>query len=243
VNTRDRRCLGDVGGRQALETGSLRPVNRFALLIVPALTAVFALRTGFVPFKLGVPGACGLILWLELRRLPPESRRELWAVIWAFGMSMIGDWFLSNRNGREHFFEAGIGAFFLAHLGYAGYALMNGRLHRPGLMVLLLVFVPYYGFWLAPAIDGVVLNGSVLLYLLISCVALAAAIGLSQAAWVKGLYVAGIGLVVFSDTIISFKEFLNYDGLNGLILPTYYLAHLCVTLSILIRFRPGHSTR
>jgi hypothetical protein len=55
--------------------------------------------------------------------------------------------------------------------------------------------------------------------------------------------VAGIVLVVFSDTIISFKEFLDYDGLNWLILPTYYLAHLAITLSILIRFPPAHSTR
>ena len=56
---------------------------------------------------------------------------------------------------------------------------------------------------------------------------------------VKGLYVAGIVLVVFSDTIISFKEFLDYHALNGLILPTYYLAHLAITLSILIRFAAG----
>jgi hypothetical protein len=84
---------------------------------------------------------------------------------------------------------------------------------------------------------------AVLGYLLISCVALAAAIGLRQPGVVKSLYVAGIVLVVISDTIISFKEFLDYHDLNGLILPTYYLAHLAITLSILIRLRPAHSTR
>jgi uncharacterized membrane protein YhhN len=218
-------------------------MTRFARLIGPALVAVLALRTGYLPFKLAVPGCCALILGLELRPLPAETRRQLWAVIWAFGMSMVGDWFLSNRGGREHFFEAGIGGFFLAHLGYLGYALMNGRLSRLGLGLLLLVFVPYYGLLLAPAIERAVLNGAVLCYLLISCIALAAAIGLRQPGVVKGFYVAGIALVVLSDTIISFKEFLDYHDLNGLILPTYYVAHLTITLSILVRFRPAHSTR
>jgi uncharacterized membrane protein YhhN len=221
---------------------TLVPVNRIALLLGPVLVAVIALRTGYLPFKLGVPGCCALILCFELRRVPSASSRELWALIWAFVMSMIGDWFLSNRSGREHYFEAGIGAFFLAHVGYLGYALMKGRLHRLSLGVLLLIFVPYYRMWLAPAIEGAMLNAAVFLYLLISCVALAAAIGMSQGGAIKWLYVAGIGLVVFSDTIISFKEFLSYHGLNALILPTYYLAHLVITLSILIRFTPADST-
>jgi uncharacterized membrane protein YhhN len=225
------------------ESATLPSVKRLVWLLVPVTCAVIALRTGSLPFKLAVPGCCGVILWLELHRLPVPDRRAVWAVIWAFGMSMVGDWFLSNRTGREHFFEAGIGGFFLAHLGYLGYALMNGRLSWRGLGLLLLVFVPYYGLLLAPGIERVVLNVAVLLYLLISCVALAAALGLRQSTAVKGLYLAGIGLVVLSDTIISFKEFLDYGRLNWLILPTYYLAHLCITLSILVRFEPGQSKR
>jgi hypothetical protein len=38
-----------------------------------------------------------------------------------------------------------------------------------------------------------------------------------------------------SDTIISFNEFLGYRELNSLILPTYYLAHLTITTSLLLR--------
>jgi hypothetical protein len=41
--------------------------------------------------------------------------------------------------------------------------------------------------------------------------------------------------VVFSDTIISFSEFLHYRTLNAWILPTYYLGHLTITTSILLR--------
>ena len=108
--------------------------------------------------------------------------------------------------------------------------------------VLLVAFVPYFGLALSPPIGSRVLWIAVLLYLLISCVSLAAAVGVKQAGWVKGFYVAGLGLVVFSDTVISFNEFLRYRALNGWILPTYYLAHLAITASILLRpeLRRGH---
>lgn len=215
----------------------LRSVNRHLLLIVPLLSGILALRTGYLPFKVCVPGCCGLILALELPRLSPALRKQVCAVIWAFGMSMVGDSFLSNRNGHAHFFEAGIGAFFLAHVGYLGYALMNGRLHRLGLIAMLVVFLPFYGLCLAPGIRNGVLSGAVLLYLLISCVAFAAALGLKQEGLIKGFYVAGIALVVFSDTIISLSEFLHYRHLNWLILPTYYLAHVTITLGMQTRFR------
>ena len=142
---------------------------------------------------------------------------------------------MSNRPGHAHFFEAGIAGFFVAHLGYLGYALRNGGLHRLTLAVLLVGFVPYFGLALSPAIGSWGLWIAVLLYLLISCVSLAAAAGLKQTGLVKGFYVGGLGLVVFSDTIISFNEFLRYRELNGWILPTYYLAHLAITSSVLLR--------
>lgn len=157
-------------------------------------------------------------------------------VIWAFGMSMLGDWFLSNREGNAHYFEAGIGAFFLAHLGYLGYAVMNGRIRFDALAFLLLVFLPYFGLALAPHMGSAVLGGAVLAYLLISCLALAAALGLRQPLGIRLFYVAGIGSIVLSDTVISFSEFLQFRVLNFLILPTYYLAHLLITYSILTRF-------
>lgn len=210
-------------------------MNYLALLVLPAVAAALALGTGRLPFKLGVPALCALILVSILRRSPPTGRQQIWAVVAAFGFSMVGDYFLSSRRGHPHYFEAGIAAFFCAHLGYLRYSLLNGGLHRRALWVLLLVFVPYFGFALAPVIGSGVLRVAVLLYLLISCVGLAAALGLKQPTVIKSIYAAGIGLVVFSDTIISFSEFLRYRALNAWILPTYYLAHLAITASILLR--------
>ena len=210
-------------------------VNYLALLVLPVVAAGLALATGRLPLKLGVPALCALILVSTLRRSPPSGRQQVWAVVAAFGLSMVGDYFLSSRRGHPHYFEAGIAAFFGAHLGYLRYSLLNGGLHRRALAVLLLVFVSYFGLALAPVIESGMLRVAVLLYLLISCVGLAAALGLKQPVVVKSIYAAGIGLVVFSDTIISFSEFLHYRALNGWILPTYYLAHLAITASILPR--------
>ena len=137
---------------------------------------------------------------------------------------MVGDFFLSNRPGHTHFFEAGIAAFFVAHLGYLRYALLNGKLHRLALAILLAGFGSYFGLALAPAISDRVLWVASLLYLLISCVGFAAALGLKQPPRVKGLYVAGIGLVVFSDTVISFSEF-------------------CTTATLMVGFSPPTISR
>jgi len=213
-----------------------------ACLILPAVAAGLALSTGRLPFKLAVPGLCGTLLLVGLRRGGPALRRQVGAVIAAFGLSMVGDYFLSSRGGRAHYFEAGIAAFFVAHLGYLRYALANGRLHRWALGALLAAFVPYFGLALSPAIASRTLWIAVLLYLLISCVGLAAGLGLRQSPLVKGLYVAGLALIVFSDTLISFSEFLRWRALDAWILPTYYLAHLTITSSILLRVEPRPPT-
>lgn len=208
---------------------------RFAWLVVPLISAGMALATGRLPWKLGVPACCGAILLSQRRRVSPRCRLQVGAVVFGFALSMVGDYFLSSRRGHAHYFEAGIAAFLLAHLGYLAYALANGRLHWGALSLLLAGFVPYFILGLAPAIPAPGLWVAVLLYLLVSCVGFAAAWGLRVAALPRGLFIAGIGLIVFSDTLISFSEFLRWSALNAWILPTYYLAHLALSSSLLAR--------
>jgi hypothetical protein len=74
-----------------------------------------------------------------------------------------------------------------------------------------------------------------LFYLVISCFSVAAAWGIKQLIpRAKWGYVLGISLILFSDTIIAFKEFTLFQSLNFLILPTYYLAQLCITFSLMV---------
>ncbi len=209
---------------------------RYCFLLLPACLAVAADQTGYLPFKMGVPILCALLL-IALFRTRLWQRADIWYVIAAFVFSAIGDYFLSNKRGNESYFVIGIAAFFVAHLGYLGFSLLNGKLHRVTLGVLLVGYVPYFVLALRPAIPDPILFGAVLLYLLVSCVGLAAAAGLRLAPIGKWLYVFGILMVVVSDTFISFNEFLKYRTFNDWILPTYYLAHVAVTASVLTTLR------
>jgi uncharacterized membrane protein YhhN len=156
-------------------------------------------------------------------------------VVAAFVFSAIGDYFLSHKSDNENYFVIGIAAFFAAHLGYLGFCLVHGRLNRLALTVLLVGYLAYFLFFLRPAIGEPLLLAAVLLYLLISCVVLSAALGLNLSPGAKWFYAFGILMIVVSDTFISFNEFLHYRFFNDWILPTYYLAHLTVTASISVR--------
>ncbi len=204
-------------------------------LLIPATLAVIATVTNYLPAKMGVPLACALILFFVLGFRRGKAGADVYFVIAAFVFSAIGDYFLSNKGGQSLYFVIGIGLYLLAHLGYLGFAWRNGRLSGPVFLLLLLIFLPYYMILLYPAIADPVLSFFVLAYLLISCLTLAVAAGLRLSRLVKGFYVLGITLIVLSDTVISFNEFLQYRELNWLILPTYYLAHLSISYALLRR--------
>ncbi|MCA9186483.1 MAG: lysoplasmalogenase [Pirellulaceae bacterium] len=198
------------------------------LLIVPLCLAGYALKTQEIVAKMGVPLSCAVLVILTAARTVALRRSAVWLVV-ALSFSAAGDWFLSNRNGRESYFLAGIGLFFIAHVGYLVFARHYGTIHRPTLFVLFGIFLPYYTLGIFPNISGSLLPIAVLSYLLISCIVLSAAAGFKRPRSARVAYIAGITLIVFSDTVISFREFLDWHGWDWLILPTYYLAHLCVT--------------
>jgi uncharacterized membrane protein YhhN len=219
-----------------------KTMGYFRYLLVPAVLGVIALFTDWLPAKMGVPLACALILLLAWRSDESVAlgRDSLWVVA-ALVFSAAGDYFLSNKAGQAIFFVIGIGLYLLAHLGYLGFAWANGRLNRKVFAIALLLYLPYGLFLLRPAIADALLFCAVLAYLLISCLVFAVACGLRMAQPGKGLYQLGIGLIVLSDSIISFSEFLHFQSLDGLILPTYYLAHLCITTALLLRLQgPGN---
>ncbi len=203
------------------------------LLLIPTSLGVAATVTDILPFKMGVPLSCALLLLLVSRQKTAD-RRAIAPVVGAFFFSAIGDYFLSNKVDSAAYFISGIAAFFVAHIGYLSFSLKTGRLQRSALMTLLTGYVAYFISYLYPAIDDAVLSAAVLAYLLISCFALAAALGMRTTGAAKWLYVLGILLIVVSDTFISLNEFLGYRSFNSLILPTYYLAHLAISLALIL---------
>lgn len=208
---------------------------KYLLLIIPAVLAYLALDGYGFFFKSGTAGAGSLILFYIFLKNTRQNK-DVWMIIGAFAFSIAGDWFLSNMKGDSGMFVTGIALYFIAHVGYLLFALFNGKVNKLFTGILLAGFLVFYFLTLFPAIDGGVMKIAVLIYLLISCLSLGAAIGLKTNVVVKWSYSFGIALILFSDTIISFKEFVDYNHLNYLILPTYYLAHISITFSILKNF-------
>lgn len=206
----------------------------FLPLLIPLVMAILAVAGyGFI-YKAAVPGTCAIILLLLFRKLL-KARPDNWFVIGAFLFSIAGDWFLSNKGDSFMMFSAGIGLYLIAHVGYLLFALRNGRMAKLFTLVLLVGYLLFFFVKLYPALDDTILLIAVLSYLLISCFSLGAAYGILLAPVVKWSYFAGVTLVLLSDTIIALNEFISYDALNFLILPTYYAAHIIITYALLRR--------
>jgi uncharacterized membrane protein YhhN len=205
---------------------------RAGWLFLPLGLAIVALATRNVCTKMSVAVSCAIILAWTLRWAQAGLRGSWWVVA-ALCFSAAGDWSLFYKGRGEAFFLGGIALFFCAHLGYLFFASRQGRLDWRILGILLGVYLYYYVFCLRPAIKSLALALAVLFYLVISCVVLSTAWGMRMGPQLKWPYVVGIGLIVFSDTLISFNEFLGWKQWNWLILPTYYLAQLCVSWTLL----------
>jgi len=203
----------------------------FLWFLVPFVFSVLAYQGfGFV-YKAAVTLSCLLIIGLGWKSTS-KKHKETWLIVAAFVLSIVGDWFLSNKGQRFQMFAAGIGFYFLAHVGYLTYALQKGSLHKLFTFVLLSFYLLFFALVLWPAIDNAVLLFAVLGYLLISCLSLGAAINLNESSITKTAYFFGVALILLSDTIISFKEFTSYQSLNFLILPTYYAAHMVISFAV-----------
>ena len=204
----------------------------YTLLLVSVISAILALITSDFIFKSGTAGiGIFILLVLNFRKVKPS--KDTWFIIGAFLFSIGGDWFLSNMDGDPVMFSKGIALFFLAHVGYLMFALLNGRINWKITGIILTAFLVFYFLILYPAIEEKILVTAVLIYLLISCLSMGAAISIQNDRVVKWAYAFGIFLILFSDTIISLTEFTGYNTLNFIILPTYYLAHISITFSLI----------
>lgn len=206
----------------------------YALLLIPVSSAILALVYHDFACKSGVAGS-GILILIILYFNQLKTAKDVWMIMGAFLFSIGGDWFLSNRHGNTGMFITGIALFFFAHVGYLSFALLNGRLNRVFTILLLVIYLPLFFLKLYPAIENKMLMSASLVYLLISCFSLGAAMGIKAKPIVKWVYVFGIIMVLFSDTVIAFREFAAYKQLSFLILPTYYLAQVCILLAVMLK--------
>ncbi|MBT8301069.1 MAG: lysoplasmalogenase [Maribacter sp.] len=201
------------------------------LFLAQIMFAIIAIVTDIIIFKIGVAALGTLILLLAYSKNLTKIM-DVWVIILAFVCSIIGDYFLSNMNGDNAMFMIGISLYLLAHIGYLVFSLLNGSIKWGATIGILLVFFIFYYSTLYMHITDRLLAYIVLFYLIVSCISLGAALGIRSVPKVKWPFTIGIALILFSDTIISFKEFMNYNALNSLILPTYYLAQIGITIAL-----------
>ncbi|RPG28616.1 MAG: lysoplasmalogenase [Muricauda sp. TMED12] len=213
----------------------LKKNGLYVLLGVSVILAILGVSTANFIFKSGTAGM-GILIILIINAQAKKSVKDTWWILAAFLFSIIGDWFLSNMNGDSLMFVKGIALFFLAHVGYLLYALFNGRIKGMFTGILLAVYLVFFFLVLYPTFTDVSLMVASLIYLLISCFSLGAAMGMERNTKEKWSYIFGIVLIIFSDTIIAFKEFVDYHMFDFLITPTYYLAHIFITFSLIKRF-------
>ena len=204
----------------------------YGLLAISLILAMMALITSNFIYKSGTAGM-GILILIILHFKDPKPSKDIWFIIGAFLFSIAGDWFLSHMDGDMIMFSKGIALFFLAHIGYLMFAIMNGKINWKFTIFLLLIYLTFFFFILYPAINDKILMSATLIYLLVSCLSLGAALGIKADPFIKWTFAFGIFLILFSDTIISLTEFLGYKAFDFLILPTYYLAHISITFSLI----------
>ena len=204
----------------------------YGLLTFSLILAVMALITSNFIYKSGTAGM-GILILIILYFKDVKPSKNTWFIIGAFMFSIAGDWFLSHMDGDIIMFSKGIALFFLAHIGYLMFAILNGKVNWKFTIFLLLIYLTFFFIILYPAINDKILMLATLIYLLVSCLSLGAAVGIKADPVIKWTFVLGIFLILFSDTIISLTEFLGYKAFDFLILPTYYLAHISITFSLI----------
>jgi len=203
------------------------------LLAVPLLLALLTLRTRSVFFKVSVALSNALIVVLCLFLLPAPHASTL-IVAAALAVSAVGDYFLATRGKRVNRFIAGIAAFLLAHLGFLAFSVLNGRVVWPVFAVSAGAYAAFHFFGIRPRNPHRAFSAAVLAYMMASCLSFSAACGLALPVLPKGLFVAGIVLIMISDTCIGLREFLGYKKAKRLILPLYFLSHLSIVAALIL---------
>lgn len=201
------------------------------LLMTQVVSALIAIGTAIFIFKIGVAAVGSIILFTAYFKQLMKVL-DVWVVILAFVCSMIGDYFLSHMSGDNSMFIVGISLYLSAHVGYLIFSLLNGTINWKVTTLITMGFLIFYYLTLYPNILDKTLAFTVLFYLIVSCVSLGAAMGIRATHNIKTPYFIGIAFILFSDIIISFKEFMSFDSLNILILPTYYLAQISITIAV-----------
>ncbi|MCL2300431.1 MAG: lysoplasmalogenase [Firmicutes bacterium] len=185
-----------------------------------------------------------------LKLFVPRSGKWLWALAGSFLISIAGDWFLRSPSSETDSIF-GIAGYFIAHAGFLayGWVVITGR-RKFSWVVFGVILVPFLSFYFVSLRlsqlmqNNVLLAIAALIYLLISCLSLAASIDVKSGwrpSWTWG-YALGIACLLASDTLIALNSFLRLRGYGHYILPLFYTSYVLIAGSVIFQnlFLKGH---
>ena len=199
----------------------MRPI--LWLFLLPLVCAVLRLATRRYVFSALTTLSCAALIVLS-GQLPTSP--FLFAGLL---FSVAGDWFLAHTKGKSTLYACGVGGFLVGHLLFIAHAAQKMQFSAMALAITAVLAIGYGVYMVRRVLPGTpdLLKVPLALYALASLAGLCCAMMTGNP-----LYVAGIALLVFSDTMIAEDDFAGNHRAKFLILPTYYLCHLLITLSI-----------
>ena len=163
------------------------------------------------------------------------KRRVFWVTL-GLAISLVADYFMSYQGRGTHYFLLGVGWFTLAHGCFIlqCWTAKSWNWHR--FLPVLAGYLIFYFGWLFGHLPDTAIKIAALGYLLFSVVSLEAACGqfFTGKNWSSLMFLLGILLLVFSDTMIALRTFMNISACGPWILPTYRLCHLFLGISIVL---------
>jgi len=77
---------------------------------------------------------------------------------------------------------------------------------------------------------------AVVVYMMVSCASLAAAIDPASHFAARWVFAAGITSLAVSDMMIAFRDFRGIKAVKPWVMPLYFLCHLLVIISVVIEY-------
>ncbi len=213
-------------------------LNRILAIGFMGFALAYLLTLGLRPYALSwvvktIPICC-LVVFAFLNI--PGKRGRLMTL--GFFFSCMGDVLLE----LEGWFEAGMGAFILAHLFYIPVFLNRPGL-RPGPLLIMGIMVTFslgFGWFLFPFLGSMMIP--IYVYLgVISLMGVSACLGQAN----HGLVILGAGLFIISDSLIAYTMFVTPVFLSSLwVMATYYAAQALLGLGVAktLASGPAHPT-
>ncbi len=208
-------------------------------LIIPIVFSFLAVKSNLYRFKSLVTLTCILLIITSsfmYSTLFHSTSNIIYYLLTAFCFSILGDYFLSFREGKKNFYLYGILGFFIAHVFYLLYVLQKSPrwiITVVLFLFLIIVFTVYFFVRIVKHIQETSMKWAVFFYLFISSLTLSVTLTCTTSLIERILLALGVGLIVISDVCIAENDFAENHLFYRFILPTYYLAHILLTASVL----------